>query len=160
MKDQGGLRGGLSWAVPWWGGAYARTEAFRVGCAARPRGSCRSYATRSHQVRVRRVMATDNSLPMWAKSIAPHAEESGFGPAALVPGVNSDLRAAERGHGRVWCIFPSRKRKTNTSQYAGDRRFRTPPTRGGAQKIVRVEFRTALVGFWVEKFFGVGGRHL
>ena len=56
-------------------------------------------------------MATDNSLLMWAKSIAPHAEESAVGPAALVPGVNHDQKAAERGHGRIWCRFPFEKRE-------------------------------------------------
>ena len=52
-----------------------------------------------------------NSLLMWAKSIAPHAEEGAVGAAALVPGVNHDLRAAERGHGRIWCRFPFEKRE-------------------------------------------------
>ena len=42
------VRGGVGWAVPWWCGAYARTKAFRVGCATRSRGSCRCHATRSH----------------------------------------------------------------------------------------------------------------
>ena len=56
-------------------------------------------------------MATDNSLLMWAKSIAPHADEGAVGAAALVPGVNHDLRAAERGHGRNWCRFPCEKRE-------------------------------------------------
>ena len=51
-----------------------------------------------------------NSLLMWAKSIAPHAEEGAVEAAALVPGVNHVLRAAERGHGRIWCRFPFEKK--------------------------------------------------
>ena len=52
---------------------------------------------RSHRVRVRRVMATSILLLVWAKSIAPYVEEGAAGAAALVPGVNHDLKAAKRG---------------------------------------------------------------
>ena len=72
-------------------------------------------------------MATDNSLLMWAKSIAPHAEEGAVGAAALVPGVNQELRAAERGMAEFGVDSHSRKGKTNTSQYAGDREVQSSP---------------------------------
>ena len=93
------------------GGAYTRTKAFRVGCETRPRGPCRCYATRSNLVQVRRVMVTDNSLLMWAKSIAPQAEESAVWTCRAGAGGQSRPEGSEKGHGRILCRFPFEKRE-------------------------------------------------
>ena len=78
-------------------------------------------------------MATNNSLLIWTKPIAPHAEEGAVGAAALVPGVDHDLRAAERGHGRILSRFPFEKREKQIQAsmlVAG--RFRARLDRNGA----------------------------
>ena len=112
-RKEGGIREGCEevWVgLCRGGGAYTRTKAFRVGCATPPRGPCRCYATRSHRMRVLRVIATNSSLLTWAKSIVPHVEEGAAGAAALVPRVNHGLRAVKRGERPKLVQIPIREK--------------------------------------------------
>ena len=53
---------GLEPRFPWWWGA-GNPEVYDHN------------AMRSHRTGARRVMVTDNSMPIWATAIAPHAKD-------------------------------------------------------------------------------------